>query len=62
MLKSYFFVNSLSSIYGLSGLYKSFLVVFWVCYVVVGMKWVGKLVLVGVVMYVVGEGGIGVLW
>ncbi|EMX49157.1 AAA domain protein [Escherichia coli Jurua 20/10] len=59
-LKSYLPANSLSSIYGPSGSYKSFLVVSWACHVAAGMKWAGKSVSAGAVMYVVGEGGIGV--
>ncbi|MEP8536575.1 helicase RepA family protein [Enterobacter asburiae] len=59
-LKSYLPANSLSSIYGPSGSYKSFLAVSWACHVAAGMKWAGKSVSAGAVMYVVGEGGIGV--
>lgn len=59
-LKSYLPSNSLSSIYGPSGSYKSFLAVSWACHVAAGMKWAGKSVSAGAVMYVVGEGGIGV--
>ncbi|EOB4988551.1 helicase RepA family protein [Salmonella enterica] len=59
-LKSYLPANSLSSIYGPSGSYKSFLAVSWACHVAGGFKWAGKSVSPGAVMYVVGEGGIGV--
>lgn len=59
-LKSYLPAKSLSSIYGPSGSYKSFLAVSWACHVAAGMKWAGKSVSAGAVMYVVGEGGIGV--
>ncbi|HGD7385771.1 TPA: helicase RepA family protein [Escherichia coli] len=59
-LKSYLPANSLSSIYGPSGSYKSFLAVSWACHVAAGMKWAEKSVSAGAVMYVVGEGGIGV--
>lgn len=59
-LKSYLPANSLSSIYGPSGSYKSFLAVSWACHIAAGMKWAGKSVSAGAVMYVVGEGGIGV--
>ncbi|HGY1167387.1 TPA: helicase RepA family protein [Citrobacter braakii] len=59
-LKSYLPANSLSSIYGPSGSYKSFLAVSWACHVAAGIKWAGKSVSAGAVMYVVGEGGIGV--
>ena len=59
-LKSYLPANSLSSIYGPSGSYKSFLAVSWACHIAAGVKWAGKSVSGGAVMYVVGEGGIGV--
>jgi len=59
-LKSYLPAQSLSSIYGPSGSYKSFLAVSWACHIAAGMKWAGKSVSAGSVMYVVGEGGIGV--
>ncbi|WP_275260422.1 helicase RepA family protein [Citrobacter freundii] len=59
-LKSYLPANSLSSIYGPSGSYKSFLAVSWACHIAAGEKWAGKSVSGGAVMYVVGEGGIGV--
>ena len=59
-LKSYLPANSLCSIYGPSGSYKSFLAVSWACHIAAGIKWAGKRVSEGSVMYVVGEGGIGV--
>lgn len=59
-LKSYLPAQSLTSIYGPSGSYKSFLAVSWACHIAAGMKWAGKSVSAGSVMYVVGEGGIGV--
>ncbi|RKR54642.1 AAA domain-containing protein [Yokenella regensburgei] len=59
-LKSYLPAQSLSSIYGPSGSYKSFLAVSWACHVAAGMKWASKSVSAGSVLYVVGEGGIGV--
>ncbi|EAW1172731.1 DNA primase [Salmonella enterica subsp. enterica] len=59
-LKSYLPANSLCSIYGPSGSYKSFLAVSWACHIAAGRKWAGKSVSGGAVMYIVGEGGIGV--
>ncbi|MBH0476112.1 AAA family ATPase [Salmonella enterica] len=59
-LKSYLPANSLCSIYGPSGSYKSFLAVSWACHIAAGRKWAGKSVSGGSVMYIVGEGGIGV--
>ncbi|EIQ0071669.1 AAA family ATPase [Salmonella enterica] len=59
-LKSYLPANSLCSIYGPSGSYKSFLAVSWACHIAAGRRWAGKSVSGGSVMYIVGEGGIGV--
>ncbi|HIA7626674.1 TPA: ATP-binding protein, partial [Escherichia coli] len=52
--------NSLCSTYGASGSYKSFLACSWACHVATGIPWGGRRVVHGAVMYVVGEGGIGV--
>ncbi|CDG16764.1 AAA family ATPase [Xenorhabdus doucetiae] len=52
--------HSLCSIYGASGSYKSFLAGAWGCHIATGKAWAGKSVAQGSVMYVVGEGGIGV--
>ncbi|EHP4115638.1 AAA family ATPase [Escherichia coli] len=51
---------SLCSIYGASGSYKSFLAGSWACHVSTGRQWGGRRVAHGAVLYVVGEGGIGV--
>ncbi|EHS3284179.1 AAA family ATPase [Escherichia coli] len=51
---------SLCSIYGASGSYKSFLAGSWACHVSTGRHWGGRRVAHGAVLYVVGEGGIGV--
>ncbi|HDX3878228.1 TPA: AAA family ATPase [Escherichia coli] len=51
---------SLCSIYGASGSYKSFLAGSWTCHVSTGRHWGGRRVAHGAVLYVVGEGGIGV--
>ncbi|EOV0286486.1 helicase RepA family protein [Salmonella enterica] len=59
-IKSYLPANSLCSIYGPSGSYKSFLAVSWSCHVAADLKWSGRRVTGGTVLYVVGEGGIGV--
>ncbi|AYN28646.1 hypothetical protein D8682_17680 [Buttiauxella sp. 3AFRM03] len=59
-LKGYLPANSLCSIYGPSGSYKSFLAVSWACHIAAGKKWAGRRVAGGSVLYVVGEGGIGV--
>lgn len=59
-IKGYLPANSLCSIYGPSGSYKSFLAVSWACHIATGRAWAGKRVVNGAVMYVVGEGGIGV--
>ncbi len=52
--------QSLCSIYGPSGSYKSFLAVSWACHIAAGVSWSGKKVERGAVLYVVGEGGVGV--
>ncbi|WP_422398999.1 AAA family ATPase [Xenorhabdus griffiniae] len=52
--------HSLCSIYGTSGSYKSFLAGAWGCHIATGKAWAGKQVAQGSVLYVVGEGGIGV--
>lgn len=52
--------QSLCSIYGPSGSYKSFLSVSWACHIAAGASWSGKKVERGSVLYVVGEGGVGV--
>lgn len=59
-IKGYLPANSLCSIYGPSGSYKSFLAVSWACHIATGKAWAGKRVVAGAVMYVVGEGGVGV--
>lgn len=59
-LKGYLPANSLCSIYGPSGSYKSFLAVSWACHIAASKKWAGRSVSGGSVLYVVGEGGIGV--
>ncbi|EFH2743662.1 TPA: helicase RepA family protein [Escherichia coli] len=52
--------SSLCSIYGASGSYKSFLAGSWACHVSTGRHWGGRRVAHGAVLYVVGEGDIGV--
>lgn len=59
-IKSHLPANSLCSIYGPSGSYKSFLAVSWSCHIAADLQWSGKRVIGGSVLYVVGEGGIGV--
>lgn len=59
-MKGYLPANSLCSVYGPSGSYKSFLAVSWACHIAAGKKWAGRAVSGGSVLYVVGEGGIGV--
>lgn len=60
IIKSHLPANSLCSIYGPSGSYKSFLAVSWSCHIAAGKEWAGKRTAGGSAMYVVGEGGIGV--
>lgn len=60
ILKHFLPAQSLCSIYGPSGSYKSFLAVSWACHIAAGLSWAGKKVTPGAVLYVVGEGGVGV--
>lgn len=52
--------NSMCSIYGPSGSFKSFVAVSIACHVAMGKEWDGKRVEQGSVLYIVGEGGAGV--
>ncbi|EDW9125258.1 AAA family ATPase [Salmonella enterica subsp. enterica serovar Braenderup] len=52
--------ESLCSTYGASGSYKSFLAISWSCHVATGMAWGGRRVSKGAVIYIAGEGGMGV--
>lgn len=60
IIKHFLPAQSLCSIYGPSGSYKSFLAVSWACHIAAGMEWSGRKVNAGAVMYIVGEGGVGV--
>lgn len=60
LIKGYLPCSSVASAYGASGSYKSFLAVSWGCHIATGKPWAGKPVTQGAVMYIVGEGGIGV--
>ncbi len=60
LIKGYLPSSSVASAYGASGSYKSFLAVSWGCHIATGKPWAGKPVTQGAVIYVVGEGGIGV--
>ncbi len=59
VMKNYITENSLCSIYGPSGSYKSFLAISWACHIATGIEWSGNRVNPGVVIYIVGEGGLG---
>lgn len=52
--------NGTTAIYGPSGSFKSFLAVSWACHIATGREWDGHRVTQGAVLYVVGEGGVGV--
>lgn len=60
LIKGYLPCHALTCIYGPSGSYKSFLAIDWACRVATGFSWAEKRVAQGTVIYVVGEGGIGV--
>ncbi|WP_168926841.1 helicase RepA family protein [Nitrincola schmidtii] len=52
--------NSLAAIYGASGSFKSFLAISMSAHIATGKTWDGRKTAKGVVLYVVGEGGVGV--
>ncbi|NMP16137.1 AAA family ATPase [Thalassotalea sp. Y01] len=52
--------HSVGMVIGASGVYKSFLAISWSCHIATGKDWNNKKVKQGGVLYVVGEGGIGV--
>lgn len=60
MIKHVLPSQSLCSIYGPSGSYKSFLAVSWACHIAAGVAWSDRKVTQGAVLYIVGEGGVGV--
>lgn len=60
VIKNYLPENSLTAIYGPSGSYKSFLALSWGCHIATGKTWNNSRAILGAVLYVVGEGGIGV--
>jgi putative DNA primase/helicase len=47
-------------VYGPSGSYKSFVVLSWCCHIATGLEWDGRKVKPSSVLYIAGEGGIGV--
>lgn len=59
IVQNYIPYNSLCCIYGASGSYKSFLAVSIACHIATGTDWSNQKVKQGSVIYVVGEGGIG---
>lgn len=52
--------QALCSIYGPSGSFKSFLAVYWACHISACIPRADRKVNRGAVLYIVGEGGIGV--
>lgn len=60
IIKNYLPSKSLCAIYGPSGSYKSFLAISWACHIAAGKTWSSNAVARGSVLYVVGEGGVGV--
>ncbi|WP_413739828.1 helicase RepA family protein [Sodalis sp. RH14] len=60
LIKGHLPSDALTSIYGPSGSYKSFLAIAWACHIATGMPWAGRRVTQGSILYIVGEGGIGV--
>ena len=60
LIKGYLPADCTASIYGPSGSFKSFLAVSWACHIATGKQWNERKTEAGVVLYVVGEGGVGV--
>lgn len=60
LIKGYLPADCTASIYGPSGSFKSFLAVSWACHIATGKQWNERKTEAGAVLYVVGEGGVGV--
>lgn len=60
LIKGILPASGTTAIYGPSGSFKSFLAVSWACHIATGKEWDGRRVTRGAVLYVVGEGGVGV--
>lgn len=60
LIKNYLPASCAASIYGPSGSFKSFLALSWACHIASGKPWNDSKVVQGAVLYVVGEGGVGV--
>lgn len=60
LLKGLLPQKSFCSIFGASGSYKSFLAVSWACHISQGLAWDGHKVTQGSVIYIAGEGGVGI--
>jgi len=60
LIRNYLPEGALACIYGPSGSYKSFLAISMACHIATGKPWAGQKVKQGAVVYIVGEGGIGV--
>ncbi|PXV52997.1 helicase RepA family protein [Aeromonas veronii] len=60
LIKGLLPASSMCSIYGPSGSFKSFTAVSIACHISTGLAWDGRPVQKGAVLYIVGEGGVGV--
>uniref|UniRef100_UPI003F67DF29 AAA family ATPase n=1 Tax=Aeromonas veronii TaxID=654 RepID=UPI003F67DF29 len=60
LIKGLLPASSMCSIYGPSGSFKSFTAVSIACHISTGLAWDGRPVQQGAVLYIVGEGGVGV--
>ncbi|PMM44929.1 helicase RepA family protein [Vibrio breoganii] len=60
LIKGYLPTGALGMVYGASGSFKSFLALGWACHVALGRDWNGCRVSKQPVLYIAGEGGIGV--
>ncbi|RAS54414.1 Toprim domain-containing protein [Vibrio diazotrophicus] len=60
LIKGYLPMNAFGMVYGASGSFKSFQALSWAAHVAMGKNWNGSKVTQAPVLYVAGEGGIGV--
>jgi len=60
LIKGYLPTQSLGMVYGQSGAFKSFHVLSWACSIALGAEWNGAKVKQSPVLYIAGEGGVGV--
>lgn len=60
LIKGYIPTKALGMVYGPSGAFKSFHVLSWACSIALGLEWNNSKVIQSPVLYIAGEGGLGV--